>query len=69
VLRIKVRERGIWRTSQSLDVRPSDPSEMERVAVKYMKKKISIFDTKLNILIPTAASNHIHNIQYNLRQN
>ncbi len=48
----KFLERNIWRTSHSLDVDPSDPSEVERVAVKYMRKRIRLFDTELNILTP-----------------
>ena len=32
---------------------PSDLSEIERVAVKYMRKHVRLFDTKLNILTPT----------------
>ena len=31
---------------------PSDPSEIERLAVKYMRKQIRLFDTELNILTP-----------------
>jgi hypothetical protein len=34
----KIREREIWRTADSLLVDPSDPSEAERVAEKYMRK-------------------------------
>jgi hypothetical protein len=45
-----VQERGVWRTSHTLDVDPSDPTEVERVAVKYMRKRIRLFDTELNIL-------------------
>jgi hypothetical protein len=48
----KVRERGVWRTANSLLVDPSDPSEVERVAKKYMRKRIRLFDTALNILTP-----------------
>jgi len=48
----KVWERSGWRTSHSLNVDPSDPSEVERVAVKYMRKRIRLFDTELNILTP-----------------
>jgi hypothetical protein len=33
-------------------VDPSDPSEVERVAVKYMRKHVRLFDTQLNILTP-----------------
>jgi hypothetical protein len=33
-------------------VDPSDPSEVERVAKKYMRKRIRLFDTELNILTP-----------------
>jgi hypothetical protein len=29
---------------------PSDPSEIERVAVEYMRKHVRLFDTELNIL-------------------
>ncbi len=35
----------------SLLVDPSDPSEVERVAKKYMRKRIRLFDTNLNILV------------------
>ena len=48
----QVRERGVWRTADSLLVDPSDPSEVERVAKKYMRKRIRLFDTELNILTP-----------------
>ncbi|KAF2813239.1 uncharacterized protein BDZ99DRAFT_496279 [Mytilinidion resinicola] len=40
------------RASHSLDVDPSDPSEVERVAVKYMRKQVRLFDTELNSLTP-----------------
>ena len=42
----------MWRASHILNVDSSDPSEIERVAVKYMRKHIRLFDTKLNILTP-----------------
>ena len=50
----KVRERGVWRTAQSLLVNSSDLSEIERIAVKYMRKKeqMRVYDTDLNILTP-----------------
>jgi hypothetical protein len=50
----KVRERGVWRTAQSLLVNSSDPSEIERIAVKYMRKKeqMRLYNTDLNILTP-----------------
>jgi uncharacterized protein YjbI with pentapeptide repeats len=50
----KVRERGVWRTAQSLHVYSSDPSEVGRIAVKYMRKReqIRVYDTDLNILTP-----------------
>jgi hypothetical protein len=35
-----------------ITVDPFDPSEIERVAVKYMRKHGRLFDTKLNILTP-----------------
>jgi hypothetical protein len=48
----KDRERGVWRTAQSLLVNSSDPSEVKRKAVKYMRKKeqMRLYDTDLNIL-------------------
>lgn len=56
VIRItfKVWERGVWRTAQSPLVNCSDPSEIERIAVKYMRKteQIRLYDTDLNILTP-----------------
>ena len=50
----KVWERGVWRTAQSLLIDSSDPSKVERIAVKYMRKKeqIRLYDTDLNILTP-----------------
>jgi len=38
--------------ADSLLVNPSDPSEDERVAKKYIRKRIRLFDTELNILTP-----------------
>jgi hypothetical protein len=34
-------------------VDPSNPSEIKQVAVKYMRKHVRLFNTKLNILTPT----------------
>jgi hypothetical protein len=52
----KVRERGVWRTAQSLHVCSSDLSEVKRMAVKYARKRgeeqIRVYDTDLNILTP-----------------
>ncbi|CAG8978002.1 hypothetical protein HYALB_00000671 [Hymenoscyphus albidus] len=45
-------ERGDWRASQIMDVDSSDPSEVKRLAVKYMRKRIRLFDTDFNILTP-----------------
>lgn len=48
----KVWERGVWRTAQSLLVDSSDPSEVERTVVKYMRKEqMRLYDTDLNILL------------------
>ena len=33
-----------------LDVDPADPSEVERIAVKHMRKGIRLFDKQLNVL-------------------
>jgi hypothetical protein len=50
----KIREqgKGPWKTAHSLLVDPSDPSEVQRVAIKYMRKQIRLFDASLNILTP-----------------
>ncbi|KAL6242584.1 hypothetical protein RBB50_010230 [Rhinocladiella similis] len=45
-------ERNAWRSSHTLDVDPAEPSEVERVAIKYMRKGIRLFDKELNILTP-----------------
>lgn len=34
----KILERGVWRTAQTLHVDSSYPSEVERIAMKYMRK-------------------------------
>jgi len=50
----KIRERGVWRTAQTLHVDSSGPSEVERIAIKYMSKadRIRVYDIDLNILTP-----------------
>ncbi|KAK5209211.1 hypothetical protein LTR41_004746 [Exophiala xenobiotica] len=48
----RIRERGEWRIAHTLDMDPSDTSEVERLAVKYMRKRIRVFDSNLNILTP-----------------
>jgi len=50
----KIRERGVWRTAQTPHVDSSDPSEVERIAMKHMRKadRIRVYDTDLNILTP-----------------
>jgi len=51
-IEFKIDERGIWRTVRSLLVDISDPSEVERVAKKYMRKGIRPFDSSGNVLVP-----------------
>jgi hypothetical protein len=51
-IEFKIHERGVWRTDRSLLVDPSDPSEVERVAKKFMRKGIRPFDSSLNLLVP-----------------
>ena len=50
----KIREQGDgpWKTAHSLLVDPSDPSEIERVAIKYMRKEIRLFNTSSKVLKP-----------------
>jgi hypothetical protein len=47
-----IRERGVWRTTRSLQVHSPDPSEIERIAVKYMRKGMRLYDIDLNLLTP-----------------
>ena len=47
-----VLERGAWRAANSLLVDPSNLFKVERVVKKYMRKRIRLFDTELNILTP-----------------
>jgi hypothetical protein len=51
-IEFKIHERDDWRTVRSLLVDSSDPSEVERVATKYMRKGIRAFDSSLNLLVP-----------------
>jgi hypothetical protein len=51
-IEFKIHERDVWRTDRSLLVDSSDPSEVERVAKKYMRKGIRPFDSSLNLLVP-----------------
>ena len=46
----KIRDRGVWKVSHTLLVDPSDPSEARRVAIKYMRKRIHMFDTSFRML-------------------
>ncbi|PMD28826.1 hypothetical protein L207DRAFT_642847 [Hyaloscypha variabilis F] len=51
----KIRDRaGAWKLANALLVDPSDPSEVKRIALKYMRKRerIHIFDTNLRMLTP-----------------
>lgn len=53
-IKFKIRDRGGWRVVQDLEVDPSDPSEVKRIAMKYMRKweRMYIFDTNLRMLTP-----------------
>ncbi|KAI9784190.1 MAG: hypothetical protein M1839_002696, partial [Geoglossum umbratile] len=48
----KVRERGIWKDIPPLTANLSDPSEVEYVAIKNLRKGIRTFDTNLRMLAP-----------------
>ena len=39
-------ENGEWKRAHEVIVDPLEPSEVERVARKYLRKNIAIFDTK-----------------------
>lgn len=47
-----IRERRVWRTADSIMVDPKDPSVIERIATKYMRKHIRLFDKELYPLTP-----------------
>jgi hypothetical protein len=47
-----IRELGIWRTAHSVLVDPFDTSEIERMAKKYMRKQIRLFDYDLYPMTP-----------------
>jgi len=51
-IEFKILEGEVWRTDRSLLVDPSEPSEVERVAKKYMRKGIRPFDTSFKLLVP-----------------
>jgi hypothetical protein len=53
-IKFKIRDRGGWRVIQDLEVDPSDPVEVKRIAMKYMRKgaRMHIFDTNLRMLTP-----------------
>ncbi|KAH7111361.1 hypothetical protein B0J11DRAFT_543704 [Dendryphion nanum] len=46
----KIHDHGVWRVSHTLLVNPCDPSEVKRVAIKYMRKRNHIFDTSFRML-------------------
>ena len=48
----KIWQRGNWKDLSHHLVDPSDPSEVERMAKKNMRKKIRLFDTNLRTLAP-----------------
>jgi hypothetical protein len=51
-IEFKILEGEVWRTDRSLLVNPFEPSEVERVAKKYMRKGIRPFDTSFKLLLP-----------------
>jgi hypothetical protein len=51
-IEFKIHERDVWKTDRSLLVDPSELSEVERVAKKYMRKGFKPFDTSFSLLVP-----------------
>jgi hypothetical protein len=47
-----IRERGIWSYLPQIGVHPGNPTEIERVAKKYMRKRFRPFNTRLQMLAP-----------------
>jgi hypothetical protein len=50
-IEFKIYERDVWRTDRSLLVDPSELSEVERVARKYIREKLRPFDTSFRLLV------------------
>ncbi|CZT41140.1 uncharacterized protein RSE6_00835 [Rhynchosporium secalis] len=47
-----IRERSTWRRLSPIQVNPAEPSEITRIAKKYMWKGIRTFNTRLRLLPP-----------------
>jgi hypothetical protein len=52
VIKFIIYERGSWRDLPPIGVNPGDPTEVERIAKKYMRKDIRTFNTQLQMLAP-----------------
>ncbi|OAF55374.1 hypothetical protein VC83_08336 [Pseudogymnoascus destructans] len=51
-IEFKILDEEVWMTERSLLVDPSEPSEVERVTKKYMRKGMRPFDTSFNFIVP-----------------
>ena len=51
-INFNIRELGVWRTAHGVLVDPSDTSEIVRMAKKYMRKQIMLFDYDMFPLTP-----------------
>lgn len=52
-IKFKVYEQDKWRISDILTVNPSEPSEVERVAKKYIRKSLTLYDSSLRVIRPS----------------
>lgn len=43
-IHFKIKERGVWKPDDNLWVNPTDPIDLRRKVVKYMRKRIHIYD-------------------------
>ena len=51
-IRYKIYENGIWRDEKSIEVDPSDPSEIISVGRNYLREKLLLYDQQGLLLAP-----------------
>ncbi|OAQ59438.1 hypothetical protein VFPPC_10496 [Pochonia chlamydosporia 170] len=51
-IKFKVFENGHWKVKHEMMVDPREPSEVMRVAIKYMRKKFGLFNSNSKVLTP-----------------
>ena len=51
-IKFKVFENGHWKVKHEMMVDPREPSEVMRVAIKYMRKKFGLLTSNSKVLTP-----------------